>query len=568
MIRERLAAAVRAAVDTVAADPKSLGLPVEPFDASAAAIEMERPQRTEHGDWATNVALQLAKPARAKPRDLATAVVAALGSPPGVEAIEIAGPGFINFKLSLAAITDTVREVEEAGPDWGRLTVAKPERIQVEFVSANPTGPLHVGHGRWAALGDALASVLAAAGHEVEREFYINDFGRQMDLFGSSLRARYLQQLGREADVPEGGYQGVYVTDLATELVGREGEAYLDAEVSVFRAIGEERMLAHQRDILERFGVHFDVWFSETSLHASGRVLMAIERLKDAGHVFEEDGALWLRTTEFGDDKDRVIVRADGTTTYFAPDVAYYLDKRSRGFDRLIYIIGADHHGYTARMRAMIRALGEDPAATELIVGQLVKLYRGGEPVRMSKRTGELITFEELIDEVGVDAARYTFLRHSADTPIEFDLEAVVRQSQDNPVFYVQYAHARIASILRYAEEQGSLMAPEADLSPLTHASELTLIRKIAELPETVEAAARLRSPHPLPRYAEDLAGIFHAFYRDCRVVTEDAALTQARLHLVTAARIALANVLRLLGVSAPEKMERTPEDEEPGDAP
>jgi arginyl-tRNA synthetase len=565
VIRGRLADAVRTAVQAVAADPIALGLQAEPFDASAVAVELERPARKEHGDWSTNVALQLAKPAGAKPRDLAAALVTALGTPPGVEAIEIAGAGFINFKLSLASLTETIREVEHAGEGWGRVIPAKPERIQVEFVSANPTGPLHVGHGRWAAIGDALASVLEAAGHQVKREFYVNDFGRQMNLFGESVRARYLAELGREASFPEDGYHGTYVVDLAKEIVAEVGDKYADADADAFRKIGEERMLAHQRDVLERFGVRFDVWFSETSLHASGAVAAGIERLKARGHTYEQAGALWLRSTDFGDDKDRVIVRADGTPTYLAPDVAYYLDKRSRGFDRLIYLVGADHHGYTARVHAMIRALGDEPAETEFIVGQFVNLHRGGEPVRMSKRTGELITFEELIDEVGVDAARYTFLRHSSDTPIEFDMELVVRQSQDNPVFYVQYAHARISSILRYAQEQGIAVEPvgEVQLDLLAHPSELDLIRKISELPEIVEAATRLRSPHPLARYAEDLAGLFHAFYRDCRVVTEDAALTQARLHLATAARVALANVLRLLGVSAPEKMERTPDDQE-----
>ncbi|MGH2727607.1 MAG: arginine--tRNA ligase, partial [Actinomycetota bacterium] len=412
-----------------------------------------------------------------------------------------------------------------------------------------------------AAIGDSLANVLAAAGHAVEREFYVNDHGRQIELFGRSVAARYLQAHGRDADIPEGGYMGTYVVGLAEEIAGEVGDRYVDVpdeeRVAFFAAEGKRRMMAHQREVLERFGVIFDVWFLESTLHDEGAVARVIEVLRELGHVYDADGAVWLRTTDFGDDKDRVLMKSDGDLTYMAPDTAYFMDKVRRGFTRLIYLWGADHHGYVNRMQAAIRALGEDPEHAEFIIGQLVSLTRGGVPVRMSKRTGELITFDELLDEVGRDAARYLLVRQGPDTPLDFDMEQAVARSQDNPVFYVQYAHARIASIVRHAAEQGVALQPidSVALDELQHESEQELLRKLAELPEVIEVAAALRAPHRLTRYAEDLAADFHAFYRDCRVVSEDAALTQARLHLCRAAQITLANALRLLGVSAPEKM-------------
>jgi arginyl-tRNA synthetase len=525
------------------------------------AIELERPAKPEHGDWSTNVALQLARPAGRKPREVAEALVRHLTLPDSVAKVEVAGAGFINFFLTHAWLAGTVRDVERAGDEWGRSDAAEHERIQVEFVSANPTGPLHLGHGRWAAVGDSLANVLAAAGHDVEREFYVNDQGRQMELFGRSIAARYLQHHGRDPDIPEGGYAGQYVRDLAAEIAKDAGDRYLDApddeRDAFFREEGERRMLAHQRDVLDRFGVSFDVWFSERSLHSSGAVERVIGILRELGHVYEADGATWLRTTDFGDDKDRPLVKSDGSVTYLAPDIAYFMDKIRRGFERLIYLWGADHHGHVRRMQAAIRALGEDPEHAEFMIGQLVNLLRGGDPVRMSKRTGELVTFDELLDEVGRDAARYLLVRQGPDTPLDFDIAKAIEQSQDNPVYYVQYAHARIAAIGRHAAEQGIALKPvdEVPLEELQHESEVALLSKIAELPEQVEVAARLRAPHRLTRYAEDLAADFHAFYRDCRVVSEDASLTQARLHLCRAAQITLANVLRLLGVSAPESM-------------
>ncbi|MBI4728954.1 MAG: arginine--tRNA ligase [Acidobacteria bacterium] len=554
MIRVRLAGSIRRAIEQAQA---AGDLP--PVDVGE--IPLERPSRKEHGDWSSGVALAMAKAARMKPREVAERIVAELGAPEHVARIEIAGPGFINFFLTHAWLANLVAGVEAAGDAWGRSEAPEPQRIQVEFVSANPTGPMHVGNARWASVGDAIAALLGATGHEVEREYYVNDHGRQVELFGRSLAARYLQRFGREAEMPEGGYQGHYVQALAEDLAAEAGDRLLDAPAAereaFFREEGLRRTVADIRATLDAFGVRYDVWFSERSLHESGAVTAAVDRLREAGHVYEHEGAVWLRTTELGDDKDRVVLRSNGAPTYLAADVAYWIDKRGRGFDRVIYLWGSDHHGDVPRVRAAIQLLGDDPDAAEFIIGQFVHLTRGGETVRMSKRTGEAVTFDELLEEVGRDAARYHFLRQGIDSTMDFDLDLVVRQSQENPVYYVQYAHARICSILRYAEEQGVALRPvsEVALEELQHESELDLLRKIAELPEVVEVAARQRAPHRLTRYAEDLAALFHAFYRDCRVVSEDESLTQARLHLCRAARISLRNVLVLLGVSAPERM-------------
>jgi arginyl-tRNA synthetase len=525
-------------------------------------VELSRTKTPEHGDWSSQIALVAAKRAGMNPRDLANEIAARLAGVKEVSSVEVAGPGFLNFRLSHATLSGVVRDVQEAGGAWGRSVVEPRERVQVEFVSANPTGPLHLGHGRWAVVGDAVAALLEATGQAVQREFYINDFGTQMELFGRSIAARYLQALGKDAAVPDEGYQGVYVTELAKEIAAEKGEEYADLEpaamTKTFREIGRARMLAHQKEVLERIGVRFDVWFSETDLHRNGEVAQAIELLKKHGHTYTEGGALWVRTTDFGDDKDRVAVRESGEPTYFAADIAYFLDKRARGFDRLIYLWGADHHGYVGRLRAAVRCLDEDPDKVEILIGQFVNLKRSGEPVRMSKRTGELVTFEELVEEAGPDATRYTMLRQlSIDTPLDFDVDLVVQRSQDNPVYYVQYAHARICSIIAYAQEQGVEPATieQVSLERLEHSSELELVRRIGDLPDVVRAAARMRAPHRLTNYAEDLARLFHAFYRDCRVVTDDHGLTQARLHLCISARISLANVLALLGVGAPERM-------------
>ncbi|MGZ6494309.1 MAG: arginine--tRNA ligase [Actinomycetota bacterium] len=560
MIQSQLATLVRTAIGLAQA---SGGLP--PFDIPP--VQMERPLRKEHGDWSTGVALVVAKEAKMKPRDVADAIVAAIAAAASaesehIEAIEVAGPGFINFRLSHRWLTGLVREIERAGDAWGRSETEEPEKVQVEFVSANPTGPMHLGHGRWAAIGDTLARLLDASGNMVEREFYINDFGMQMVKFGQSVAARYLELLGQPAEIPEGGYRGSYVVDIAKEILLEVGDKYLAApeeeRIAFMRAEGQRRMLVDQRMTLERFGVEFEVWFSERSLHEEGAVERVVDLLKQLGHVYENEGAFWLRTTDFGDDKDRVLVRStDQMPAYLAADLAYFMDKLRRGFERLIYLVGADHHGWKREMQAAIRALGEDPEHAEFLIGQFVHLMRGGESVKMSKRTGEAVTFDELLDEVGVDAARYHFLRVSMDQSVNFDLDLVVEQSQENPVYYVQYAHARICSILRHAAEQGITIAPvdEVELEELQHESELGLLRKLGELPEAVEVAARLRAPHRMTRFAEDLAALFHAFYRDCRVVSEDVALTQARLHLATATKITLANTLQLLGVAAPESM-------------
>lgn len=555
MVPARLGQALRRAV--VAAQSSG----ALPFFELPGEIPLERPERKEHGDWSSTLPLAVAKAAGMSPRKVAEAMVSNLEGPEFVAKVEIAGPGFVNFFLSHAWITGVVREVADASEAWGRSQAPEPKRIQVEFVSANPTGPMHVGNARWASVGDALSAVLAACGHEVEREFYVNDYGRQVELFGESLAVRYLEYFGRDAEMPEGGYFGQYVKELAAAIAADIGDGLVDADVAErARALAEEgvrRTLEKMHETLEGYGVRYDRWFSERTLHESGAVAEAVENLRMRGFAEEREGAVWLKTTAFGDEKDRVIVRATGDPTYFAADIAYWLNKRDRGFDRVIYLWGADHHGHVPRMKMAIEALGDDPEAAEFILGQLVNLLRGGEPVRMSKRTGEIVTFEELLEEVGRDAARYTFLRQGIDTAMDFDIELVVRQSQDNPVYYVQYAHARICSVMRHAEEQGTKQRPVGTvaLEELQHESELDLIRKIAELPEAVEVAARLRAPHRLTRYAEDLAALFHAFYRDCRVVSEDESLTQARLHLCRAAQITLRNVLALLGVSAPERM-------------
>ena len=554
MVQAQLAEQVRAAI----ARAQSKGV-LPSFDVPA--FEMERPKIAEHGDWSTGVAMMSAKPAKMSPRAVAEAIVAELGEVEHVAAIEIAGPGFINFRLDHGWLTDTVRAVLAAGDAWGRSQTDEPEKIQVEFVSANPTGPMHVGHGRWAAVGDTIARLLEASGHTVEREFYINDHGVQMDKFGASIAARYLNEFGREAEIPEGGYVGDYVTDLAKEIIVEVGDRFVDApegeRLAFMRAEGERRMLLHQRETLASFDVSFDVWFSERSLHADGAVQRVIEVLDELGHVYDEGGARWLRTTDFGDDKDRVIVRSNGKPGYVAADIAYFLDKLNRGFGRLIYLVGADHHGWARQLAAAIRALGEDPEHCEFLLGQFVHLVRDGEALPMSKRQGEGMQFHELVAEVGPDAARYTFLRTGMDQTFNFDIDLVRSQTQENPVYYVQYAHARICSIMRHAEESGVSRLPIDDVSldELQHDAEAALLRKIAELPEAVAVAASLRAPHRMARFAEDLASLFHAFYRDCRVVSEDAALTQARLALCAATQITLKNGLTLLGVGAPESM-------------
>lgn len=525
-------------------------------------VVLERPKEKAYGDWSTNVAMVLARQAKANPLKLAEVIASHLKKEKQfLKEVKVAPPGFINFFISDEWLQEALMEIEKQGSRFGYSDIGKGEKVQVEFVSANPTGPMHIGHGRWATVGDALANVLAAAGYQVEREFYINDYGTQMDLFGASVSARYAQIFGVDEVVPEGGYHGAYVKEIGQEIVDKEGNKYLKLSrperARLFRERAEKQVLEHFEKVLEAFGVQFDNWASEEELHESGAVTQAVEELRKKGHVYEKDGAVWLRTTTFGDDKDRVLIRENGEPTYFAADVAYHKNKLERGFKKIINVWGADHHGYVGRVKAAVQALGYPADQVEIIIGQLVNLYRRGEQVRMSKRTGEMVTFEELLEEVGRDVARYIFLTRSTDSPLDFDIELAKEQSQENPVYYVQYAHARISSILEFAREKGiPIPAPgEADTFLLKHESELELIRKLLEFQEMVEDCARFRAPFKLTRYAEDLAALFHVFYTQCRVVTENKELSQARLSLVKATKIVLKNVLGLLGVSAPEKM-------------
>ncbi len=537
---------------------------------------VERPRDPSHGDWATSVALRSAKVAGMNPRQVAQILSDEMSSHPDIDAVEIAGPGFINLRVSANALQRVLREVHEQGAGFGRIDLGKGARVQVEFVSANPVGPMHVGHGRWAALGDSMARVLEHAGYSVQREFYVNDAGVQMDTFAKSVAARYLELCGREVDFGEDWYRGAYITDIAREIFDAEGDAWADAapaeRESHFKETAYVQVLEHLKHVLHDMGVDFDVWFSERTLHASvdgsSEVEKTIQALRSAGHIYEKDDATWFASTPFGDDKDRVLKKADGSYTYFAADIAYHKDKFDRGFDRVIDIWGADHHGYVKRMEAAVAALGH-PGKLDVVIGQLVNLFRDGEVVRMSKRTGEMVTFEDLLDEVGPDAARYFFLRRSTDQPLDFDIGLAKQQSNENPVYYVQYAHARICSILRKAAGAdtsdetvdisatiASLVTDEAPLELLASDPELALMRKLAEFPEVVEVAATQLAPAKLTRYAEDLAASFHQFYTLCRVVDPGKPeLTSARLYAADATRIALAGVLALVGVSAPERM-------------
>ena len=522
-------------------------------------VRMERPKNRDHGDYATNVALALAKPAGLPPRDIATLLVEGLAAVPGIATAEIAGPGFVNIRLESAAQGELARTVVTAGTEWGHGTSLAGRTVNVEFISANPTGPLHLGHTRWAAVGDAIARVLAAAGASVSTEFYINDRGVQMDKFGASVMAA-----ANGRPVPEDGYHGGYILDLAAAIVmARPDITSLpdDQQLVAFREAAYALQLRQQQQVLEQFRTHFDVWFSERSLHESGAVERGMAKLREQGHVFEQEGAIWLRTTDFGDDKDRVLVKADGEYTYFASDTAYYVDKRARGFDLNIYLLGADHHGYVNRLRAVAACAGDDmDQNVEVLIGQLVKITRGGEEVKLSKRAGTIVTLDDLVEEVGVDAARYTLARYPADSPLTLDLEEMTRATNDNPVFYVQYAHARISSVLRNAEELGiDWHAAGFDPSLLDHDRENNLLGMIGEFPRIVASAAELREPHRVARYLEDLATAYHRFYDMCRVLPrsdEDLApIHIARLWLCAAARQTIANGLALLGVSAPDRM-------------
>ena len=524
-----------------------------------AAIKLERPKDRDHGDYATSIALQLAKPAGKNPREVAQIICDLLTGTEGISKVEIADPGFINITLNRANQAELVSTILKATKDYGKGSALAGVRINLEFISANPTGPLHLGHTRWAAVGDSLGRVLSAAGADVKREFYINDRGNQMDLFGASVEAAALGN-----PIPEDGYQGAYIADLAKEVVASnasitslpEGERH-----PAFREAAYAVQLKDQQRVLDTFGTHFDVWFSERSLHDQGAVEHGLEKLRSQGHVFEEEGAIWLRTTDFGDDKDRVLTKSDGSLTYFSSDTAYYINKRERGFDICIYMLGADHHGYVGRLKAIAACAGDDPEYNiHVLIGQLVKIMEGGEEVKLSKRAGTIITLEELVEKVGVDAARYTLIRYPVDTPMVMDIDILKRNTNENPVYYVQYAHARIAAVLRNAAELNIPVDLAAfDSSQLIHDRENELLGALAEFPRVVQSAAELRQPHRVARYLEELAGTYHGFYADCRVLPmgeeNPSPLHTARLLLCASTKQVIKNGLDLLGVSAPERM-------------
>jgi len=535
-------------------------LPAEVLELNAVKeIVLERPKNRDHGDYASSIALALAKPAGKPPREIADLIAKGLTSNSMIEKIDIAGPGFINLTLAKSSQGAVVTAILNEKESFGRVKVLAGKKINLEFISANPTGPLHLGHTRWAAVGDALGSVLSAGGAEVIREFYINDRGTQMDLFGASVRAA-----ARGEARPEDGYQGEYINDLAKLIVAQHPE-YVNLEesegIAAFREAGYALQLQQQKDVLDNFGTHFDVWFSERSLHSGKALDMALETLKTQGHVFESEGATWLRTTDFGDDKDRVLIKSGGELTYFASDTAYYIDKRNRGFDICIYMLGADHHGYVGRLKATAACAGDDPEFNiQVLIGQLVKIMEGGQELKLSKRAGTIITLEELVEKVGVDAARYTLIRYPVDTPMVLDVDLLKKRTNDNPVYYVQYAHARISAVLRNAEDLG-LKLDLADFKAelLVHERERELLGGLAEYPRVVASAAELRQPHRIARYIEELATLYHGFYNDCRVLPMGeepiSDIHRTRVVLCEATRQVIKNGLSMLGVSAPERM-------------
>jgi arginyl-tRNA synthetase len=554
---ELLAAAILESVKAAIANGE---LPAElSSNAALDEITLERPKNRDHGDYATSIALALAKSAGKPPRQIAEIITTSLKSNEIIERIEIAGPGFINITLVKASQGAVVNTIYAQGDKFGEVKILSGVKINLEFISANPTGPLHLGHTRWAAVGDALARVLIAGGAKVAREFYINDRGNQMDLFGASLAASALGQ-----DKPEDGYQGEYIDELAQEILIKNPEYKKlsgPGAIEAFREAGYELQLAQQKRVLDNFGTHFDIWFSERSLHRGDGIDKALATLKSQGHTYENEGAIWLRTTDFGDDKDRVLVKSGGELTYFSSDTAYYLDKRRRGFDICIYMLGADHHGYVGRLKATAACAGDDPEYNiHVLIGQLVKIIEGGQEIKLSKRAGTIITLEELVEKVGVDAARYTLIRYPVDTPMVLDIDLLKKRTNDNPVFYVQYAHARICAVLRNAKDLSipyGVNSYQADL--LTHDRERELLGSLAEFPRVVASAAELRQPHRIARYIEELATLYHGFYNDCRVLPlgdeSPSAIHSSRASLCDATRQVISNALNLLGVSAPEKM-------------
>jgi arginyl-tRNA synthetase len=528
------------------------------LDASALpqAVVVERPRNPEHGDYASNLALQLAKKVGANPRELAGWLAEALAQADGIASAEVAGPGFINMRLEASAQAMIVNSVIDAGARFGNSDALAGHKVNLEFVSANPTGPIHIGGTRWTAVGDALGRLLSTQGADVVREYYFNDHGTQIDRFASSLIAA-----AKGEPTPADGYAGSYITDIAVQVLQKAPDALSLPEPEMrdtFREIGVDLMFAHIKESLHEFGTDFDVYTHEDSMHTSGRVDQAIARLRETGNIYEKDGATWLRTSAFGDDKDRVVIKSDGMPAYIAGDLAYYLDKRQRGFDLCIYMLGADHHGYIARLKAAAAAFGEDPATVEVLIGQMVNLVRDGQPIRMSKRAGTVITLDDLVEAIGVDAARYSLIRSSVDTAIDIDLALWSSASNENPVYYVQYAHARLSALARNAAELG-LIPDTAHLELLSHDKEGTLLRTIGEFPRVLRTAASLREPHRVCRYLEDLAGDYHRFYDSCRVLPQGdeqpTDLHTARLALCQATRQVIANGLAILGVTAPERM-------------
>jgi len=547
---DELTSAIRDAVSRVV-DAGVFAAPVP------AEVVLERPRNPEHGDYASNVALRLSKPAGLPPRQVADALAAQLRTVEGVDRVEVAGPGFLNITLASGSLGGVARSIVEMGPQYGRSKALAGQHINLEFVSANPTGPIHMGGTRWAAVGDSLARILQASGAEVAREYYFNDHGAQIDRFARSLLASALGE-----PVPEDGYAGGYLGEIAQRVIAEHPgvtELARDDAQEVFRAAGVELMFTEIKLSLHNFGVDFDVYYHENSLHESGAVDRAVNRLRELGHIFIADGATWLRTTEFGDDKDRVIIKSDGEAAYMAGDLAYYLDKRERGFDRVVIMLGADHHGYVGRLMAMCACFGDTPGVNlQILIGQMVNLVKNGQPLRMSKRAGTVVTLEDLVDAVGVDAARYALARSSADSSLDVDLDLLARATNENPVFYVQYAHARTCNVAKNAADVGislEVFAPEL----LVHPSEAALLTALGDFPRVVAQAADLREPHRVARYLEELAGTFHRWYDSCRVIPKGdepiTDLNRTRLWLNDATRVVLATGLELLGVSAPERM-------------
>lgn len=550
-VQEALKAEIKAAV-------LKAGLAEE---AEVPAVVLEVPKEKAHGDYSTNMAMQLARIAKKAPRAIADDIIAHFdSSKASIEKIEIAGPGFINFYMDNSYLTDLIPVVLREGDDYGRTNAGNNEKVQVEFVSANPTGDLHLGHARGASVGDSLCNILDKAGYDVTREYYINDAGNQINNLALSVEARYFQALGHDKEMPEDGYHGQDIVGIGQKLADEFGDKFVNMEekerFNTFREYGLKYEMEKLKKDLEDFRVKFDVWYSETSLYQNGKIDEALAALREKGHIYEEDGAVWFRSTAFGDDKDRVLIKNDGSYTYLTPDLAYHKDKFDRGFKKVINVWGADHHGYIPRMKAAVEALGYNPDQLEVEIIQLVHLYKNGEKMKMSKRTGKAVTMRDLVEEVGLDAVRYFFAMRSSDTHMDFDLDLAVSESNENPVYYAQYAHARICSILRQGEEQDLTVNEQADLSPLKAEKEFELLKKIGDFPQAIAEAAEKRIPHRMTNYVQELSAAFHSFYNAEKVLdAENKPLSEARLALIQAVQVTLKNALQLIGVSAPEKM-------------